>query len=135
IIELLANKTQNSVIKALDRLERKIGVKNFREEFKTITTDNGSEFLDYERIEKSYTGSKKKRTTQYFANAYSSWQRGSNENQNKLIRRFLKKGSSFKDLIREEVKEIERWMNNYPRKMFGFKSPNEVYEEKLVKLA
>lgn len=135
IIELLPNKTQNSVIKVLDRIERRTGVKNFREKFKTIKTDNGSEFLNYEGIEKSYIGSNKKRTKQYFANAYSSWQRGSNENQNKLIRRFLKKGSSFKDLTRASVKKIERWMNNYPRKMFGFRNPNDIYEEKLIKLA
>ncbi|MBO8173532.1 MAG: IS30 family transposase [Bacillaceae bacterium] len=135
IIELLPNKTQNSVIKALDKIERKEGVKNFREKFKTITTDNGSEFLNYEGIEQSYTKSSVKRTTQYFADAYSSWQRGSNENQNKMIRRFLPKGSSFKDLKKSEVKMIENWMNNYPRKMFGFKNPNKVYEEKLNKVA
>lgn len=135
IIELLSNKTQNSVIKALNKIERKEGVKNFRKKFKTITTDNGSEFLNYEGIESSYCKSNIKRTNQYFADAYSSWQRGSNENQNKMIRRFLKKGSSFKDLTNAEVKTIENWMNNYPRKMFGFESPNKVYEEKLKKVA
>jgi len=131
IIELLANKTQESVIKALDRIERRIGVVRFREEFKTITTDNGSEFLNYKGIESSYTGSKKARTKQYFANAYSSWQRGTNENINKMIRRFLPKGMSFKNLTQKEVKRIENWINNYPRKMFGFKSSNEVYKERM----
>lgn len=135
IIELLPNKTQESVIKALNRIERATGVKKFREVFKTITTDNGSEFLNYEGIEMSYTGSKRKRTNQYYANAYSSWQRGSNENQNRLIRRFLPKGSSFKNLKMKDVKDIEKWMNNYPRKMFDFKSPNEIYEENLIKVA
>jgi len=135
IIELLPNKEQESVIKALNRIEKREGVVNFRNKFQTITTDNGSEFLNYEGIEKSYTKSKKTRTRQYFANAYCSWQRGSNENQNKLIRRFLPKGTSFKNLTKSYVKKIEDWMNNYPRKMFDFKSPNEIYDEYLGKIA
>ena len=132
IIVLIKDKTQKSVIKALDKLERDIGVVNFRKIFKTITTDNGPEFLDYKAIERSYTRSKKKRARQYFADAYSSWQRGTNENINKMIRRFLPKGKSFKDLNPDEVKRIERWINDYPRKMFGFKSSNEIYEEYLA---
>lgn len=129
---LIKNKTQKEVIKALDRLERKYGVVEFRKTFKTITTDNGSEFLDYEGIEKSYTKIKIPRTKQYYADAYSSWQRGTNENINKMIRRFLPKGKSFKALTNLEVSRIEEWINNYPRKMFGFKSANEVYEKKLA---
>lgn len=135
IIELLPTKEQASVIKALNRIEKREGVVKFRNKFKTITTDNGSEFLNYKGIEKSYSKSKKRRTNQYFANAYSSWQRGSNENQNKLIRRFLPKGTSFKELTSSDVKQIENWMNNYPRKMFNFKSPNEIYNEYLKKMA
>lgn len=129
IIELLPDKKQESVIKALNRLERRLGVKRFREEFKTITTDNGVEFLDYEGIEESFTGSKRKRTNQYYATAYCSWQRGTNENINKMIRRFLPKGSSFKELKQRRVKEIESWINNYPRKILGFKSSEEKYKE------
>lgn len=134
IIELLPTKEQESVIKALNRIEKREGVVNFRNTFKTITTDNGSEFLNYEGIETSYTKSKKLRTNQYFANAYCSWQRGSNENQNKLIRRFLPKGTSFKNLTSSDVKKIENWMNDYPRKMFNFKSPNEIYNEYLGRI-
>jgi len=128
-IILMKDKTQASVIKALDKIERRMGVRKFRKTFKTITTDNGSEFLNYEKIERSYTKSKKARVKQYFADAYSSWQRGTNENINKMIRRFLPKGKSFKNLTKQEVERIERWINNYPRKIFGFKSSNEIYEE------
>ena len=128
IIELLPNKKQESVINALNRIERRFSVKGFREEFKSITTDNGREFLDFKGIEKSYTGSKIKRTSQYFATAYCSWQRGTNENINKMIRRFLPKGTSFDNLTNKEVKEIEKYINTYPRKMFKFKSAKEMHE-------
>ena len=82
-------------------------------------------------IEKSYSKSKKVRTRQYFADAYSSWQRGTNENINKMIRRFLPKGSSFKGLKQEDVKRIERWINNYPRKIFNFKTSEQYYQEEI----
>jgi len=131
IIELIPNKTAESVTKALDRIERKLGVVKFRETFKTITTDNGAEFRNWKAIEKSYTGSKKVRTRQYFADAYCSWQRGTNENINKMIRRFLPKGTSFKRLTQEEVKKIEKWINNYPRKILKFKTSEEYYKEEM----
>ena len=131
IIELIPDKSAKSVGKALDRIERELGVKKFRETFKTITTDNGAEFRDWKKIEKSYTGSKKKRTNQYFADSYSSWQRGTNENINKMIRRFLPKRTSFKGLKQEDVKRIEKWINNYPRKIFKFKTSEKYYQEEM----
>ena len=132
IVELIPNKSAKSVGRALDRIERKLGVVKFRETFKTITTDNGSEFRNWKIIEKSYTGSKKARTKQYFADAYCSWQRGTNENINKMIRRFLPKGTSFKNLTQEEVKRIEKWINNYPRKILKFKTAEEYYQEEKI---
>lgn len=131
IIELIPNKTAESVGKALDRIERKLGVIKFRETFKTITTDNGAEFRNWRLIEKSYIGSKKPRTSQYYADSYSSWQRGTNENINKMIRRFLPKGTSFKNLTQEDVKKIEGWINNYPRKILKFKTAEEYYQEEM----
>lgn len=131
IIELIPDKSAKSVGKALNRIERQLGVRKFRETFKTITTDNGAEFRNWETIERSYTGSKKKRTNQYFADAYSSWQRGTNENINKMIRRFLPKKTSFKGLKQEDIKRIEKWINNYPRKIFKFKTSEEYYQEEI----
>jgi IS30 family transposase len=131
IIELIPNKSAEAVAKALDRIERQLGVVKFRKTFKTITTDNGAEFRNWKVIEKSYTGSKKARTSQYFADAYSSWQRGTNENINKMIRRFLPKGTSFKNLTQEDVKRIEKWVNNYPRKILKFKTSEEYYQEEI----
>ncbi len=130
-IEKIPDKTQQAVIAGLDRIERRMGVKKFRTEFKTITTDNGKEFYDYEGIETSFTKSSTPRTKQYYADAYCSWQRGSNENLNKMIRRFIPKGTSLKQYSQKAIKDIQKWMNNYPRKMFGFMSSKEVYQRKL----
>ena len=134
IIERLPDKKQESVIKGLNRVERRMGVKEFRRQFKTITTDNGKEFYDYEGIETSFTGSNIPRVEQYYADAYCSWQRGSNENLNKMIRRFIPKGTSIKKYSRKAIKKIQRWMNNYPRKMFDFKSAGEIFEKGLKAL-
>ena len=127
IIRLMKDKTQHSVAKVLNRMERELGVKAFREKFKTMTSDNGGEFCAWEKIEKSVFKGCLPRTKLYYADAYCAWQRGANENGNKMIRRFLPKGVSFNGITPDEIARIERWMNNYPRKKFGFKSSNEVY--------
>ena len=132
IIELIPNKAAETIGKALDKIEKRLGTKMFRKVFKTITTDNGSEFRNWAIIEKSYRKNSPQRTIQYYADAYSSWQRGTNENINKMIRRFLPKGTSFKNLTEEKVKTIEKWINNYPRKILGFKTSEEFYQEELL---
>lgn len=123
IIIRLPDKTQRSVKRALDRLERRNGIK-FREKFKTITTDNGSEFLDFESLEKSCR-SKGKRFKMYFAHPYSSWERGSNENANGIIRRFFPKGTDFGRVSIAEIQAVQDWMNDYPRRILGGISANQ----------
>ncbi|MCF7887363.1 MAG: IS30 family transposase, partial [Candidatus Omnitrophica bacterium] len=71
----------------------------------------------------------KKRTTVYFAHPYSAWERGTNENQNKMIRRFIPKGTDIAKVSTKEIKETEKWMNNYPRKVLGYRSANELVLE------
>lgn len=131
IIRLLENKTSEQVVSALNSIEKNIGFTEFINTFQTITSDNGREFTNFEEIEKSITG--EKRTSLYYANAYSSWQRGTNENINKMIRRWLPKKTSFDKLTNDDIKKIEDYINNYPRKMFNFKSSNEVYSGELKK--
>jgi IS30 family transposase len=125
IILKIPSKTQGSVVASLDRLEGKYG-KEFREKFKTITVDNGSEFLDYEGIERSIKGEDKKRVKLYYAHPYSSWERGTNENINKLIRRFIPKGTDIGKISKARIKYIENWINSYPRRIFGYKSANDM---------
>lgn len=122
IIIRLPDKTQRAVKRALDRLERRYGNK-FKEKFKTITTDNGSEFLDFNSLERSCK-SNKKRFKMYFAHPYSSWERGSNENANGIIRRFFPKGTDFSKLSIAEIQNVEDWMNDYPRRILGGISAN-----------
>lgn len=122
IIRKMKSKSQYCVVKELDKLERKLGSKKFRETFKTITCDNGCENLDFEGIERSVL-TKKARTKVYYAHPYSAWERGTNENANKLIRRFIPKGADIGEFSHERIKMIEHWINNYPRRIFnGFSS-------------
>lgn len=128
LIFKIPNKTQKSVIDILDKLERK-HKNRFYEIFKTITVDNGPEFLDFNGLEKSIRYKDTKRTKVYYAHPYSSWERGTNENINKMIRRFIPKGTDLKDISHAEVKRIEHWINNYPRRIFKYKSANKMYQQ------
>jgi IS30 family transposase len=125
LIFKLPDKRQDSVAAVFDRLERKHKGR-FKERFKSFTMDNGSEFLDGARLEASCLKPGEKRTTCYYAHPYSAYERGSNENANKLIRRFVPKGTDIGSLKGSDVKRIERWMNDYPRRMFKYKSANDM---------
>lgn len=123
IIKIKGKKTEY-VVKALNTLERKYG-KRFYSKFKTITFDNGVEFMDYEGMEKSCLR-KGNRTQIYYAHPYCSGERGSNENNNRMIRRWIPKGTIIDDISNRFIKQIEDWINNYPRAMFDYKSSNMI---------
>lgn len=129
IIIKMKNKKSSSVVRALNALEKKYGSRKFREKFKTITCDNGVEFLNTKGIEKSRF-SKEPRTVVYYCHPYSSWERGTNENINRMIRRFFPKGINFDDVTPKQVASVEAWINNYPRKILGGIS-SAAYCEKL----
>ena len=128
------NRKASTIVKALDRLERKLGAKKFRAIFKTITVDNGSEFADTDGMEGSYINKKNKRTKLYYCHPYSSFERGTNENQNGMVRRKHPKGTDFSKVTAQRIKETEDWMNNYPRKIFGGRSSNELFAECVAEL-
>lgn len=125
LIFKMKSKTQDCVIKALDGLERLLGKEKFQTKFQTITTDNGVEFLDFEGIEKTRF-KKGNRTKVYYAHAFCSAERGSNENANKLIRRWIPKGVDISEYSKKQIKEIEDWINNYPRRIFGGLTSNDL---------
>jgi transposase, IS30 family len=130
IIIKLRQATQGCIKEALDALEKKYGAK-FKIKFKSITFDNGVEFLNWKYLEVSILVVGGQRTTIYFAHSYSSWERGTNENQNRMIRRFVPKGVKIADFSEEFIQEIEDWMNNYPRKILGYRTANQVAQEGL----
>ncbi|MDE7205614.1 MAG: IS30 family transposase, partial [Lachnospiraceae bacterium] len=104
--------------------ERKLGAKTFRNKFKTITADNGTEFALHKEIERSCINAGF-RTTIYFCHPYCSSERGTNENTNKLIRKYIPKGADIGKYTSTQIKEIENTINNYPRELFGGLSTNE----------
>ncbi len=122
IIMKLPNKKTETIARALDKLERKYGSK-FYQIFKSITFDNGVEFMGHEGIEKSCR-KKGIRVKIYYAHPYCSGERGSNENNNRLIRRWIPKGTNIANIKTSFIKKIEDWINNYPRAMFDYKSSN-----------
>ena len=122
--------TMGSVVKVLDRLERKLG-KDFQRIFQSITVDNGSEFQDCDGMQKSLRR-RQPRTTIYYCHPYTASERGSNENMNRIIRRFFPKGTNFDEVTAAEVAQAETWMNDYPRAILGWRSAGALLEENLA---
>ena len=100
----------------------------FRRIVRTITVDNGSEFADCEGMERSCL-TKRARTHIYYCHPYSAFERGSNENANILIRRWLPKGTKLSEVSQAEIKQIQIWMNNYPRMVLGGRCANTALAE------
>lgn len=124
LIFKLPNKKPVSVRAVFDQLEKSMGKKKFRETFKSITTDNGSEFLEYDQLKKSiYRGN---RFDIWYCHSFASWEKGTNENHNRIIRRWFPKGTDFTKVTPKKIAAVQDWMNNYPRKILGWKTPNEV---------
>ncbi|KAA8713364.1 IS30 family transposase [Lactococcus garvieae subsp. garvieae] len=111
IIRLIPDKTTHSVNQALRQL-------NFSA--LSVTSDNGKEFAKLSEVLECPV---------YYCHAYVRHERGTNENHNRMIRRHLPKGT--KKTTKQFVAYIENWMNNYPRKMFNFKSPNQMLIESI----
>lgn len=131
ILFKLPDQKAASVVEALDKLEN-IWKEDFYKIFKSITVDNGVEFSDSEGIERSALKDGK-RTEVYYCHPYSSWERGTNENNNRLVRRHIPKGENFDPVTDEEIAYIEKWINDYPRRMFGYRTSAELFEEEVKK--
>ena len=132
IMRIPSGETAN-VVRALDRLERRFGRK-FSQIFRSITVDNGVEFSDCAGLERSAL-KKDKRTIVFYCHPYTSCERGTNENINKMIRRMFPKGTIFDKVKDSTVRAVEAWLNNYPRGILGYKSAATVFEEELKKIA
>ena len=119
----LLSKISIPTTKKADEVEAEIRriLSPFKDTIHTITTDNGFEFSNHKNISKALD------CDYYFCHPYSSWERGLNEYTNGLIRQYIPKGTSFKNITPEYIQMIEDKLNNRPRKSLNWKTPNEVF--------
>lgn len=125
---IVERKSRYTCIVKVENRKSKTVTKAFAKEFnkfdshlkRTMTYDNGVEMANHKWLTNN-TGVKV-----YFANPYASWERGTNENTNGLIRRYFPKGTDFKTITKQQLKMVENILNNRPRKVLGFRTPNEV---------
>lgn len=123
IIRKLPSKSTQSVIDAIDHIINKYPYRTFQ----TITVDNGSEFADYQTM-KLYT------EEVYYCHPYCSSERGSNENANRIIRRWLPKGTDFRPVTQQQIDTIADCMNNMHRKILGYHTAAELFAAELARL-
>ncbi len=123
----IADKTSECVMKAMQMLQETYS-EHFGEVFKTITTDNGSEFADLSNLEKVA------KTLIYYAHPYTSCDKGTVERHNGMIRRFIPKGKRIDDFTGQQISDIETWCNCLPRKLLGYKTPDEIFEEEIDRI-
>jgi len=122
VIRKIPRRTQKAVKRMLDSIEREL-LGPFRG-VKTITFDNGCEFLDFEALERSCLRPGK-RFEVFYARAYCASDRGSNENANRVIRRFIPKGADISKYTARQIQAIEDWMNALPRQLLDGLSADE----------
>jgi len=127
LLYLLDTKDSNAVNIALLELKKCYG-EHVSKIFRTITADNGSEFSGLSEALQQLG------IEVYFTHPYSSWERGTNERHNGLIRRFIPKGKAIKDFSEETIERIQQWLNSFPRKILGYKTPEECFNEELLKI-
>lgn len=128
IIRLIDGRDADSVAYALKQLIHQWGPKNFKNVFKSITADNGSEFATLAETLREYT-------EVYFTHPYTSCERGTNENHNKMIRRKIPKHESIDAYGRKDIQQIEDGMNDLPRKILGYATPRQLFEQEVQSAA
>src|SRR6266851_409997 len=116
IIKKLCARNKDEVTRAATR-----AIRHHCQKFKTLTLDNGTEFHDYALLEQRFP------VTVYFATPYHSWERGSNENFNGLLRQYLPKGTCMRPLTQAQCNYIADDLNNRPRKRHDFNTPASLY--------
>ena len=127
IVRKIADKSASAVMAELDKIREECG-ELFSTVFKTITSDNGSEFANLLNLENETD------TVIYFTHPYSSFEKGTNERHNGLIRRFLPKGTRMADCSIDTVAFVEEWCNTLPRKILEYKTPEELFESELDRI-
>ena len=123
LVRKIPGKTAEAVMAELESLKEDFG-SGFSQVFKSITSDNGSEFSELATLQ---TGD----TKVYFTHPYSSFERGTNERHNGLLRRFIPKGKWISHYSHEAISFLGDWVNGLPRKILGYKTPEELFDREL----
>lgn len=123
-LKKVANKTAELVSQAIEDVLKPLNAR-----VKTLTVDNGKEFAYHQKVDAALG------IQTYFADPYCSWQRGSNENFNGLLRQYIPKKRRMESVTDEELTMIENRLNHRPRKRLGFKTPHEVFHASLNRVA
>ena len=124
VIVKVSQKTSELVSRAIIE-----GLRPYMVRVITLTYDNGKEFAGHIQIDQALN------STSYFARPFASWERGSNENFNGLLRQYVPKKRSMNTVDEEEITMIQNRLNNRPRKRLGFKTPSEVFHQSLKRVA
>ncbi len=124
LIIRIPDKTSASVMQAFQMLQKQYS-EHWNDIFKTIATDNGSEFADLANLEQV------SKTLIYYAHPYTSCDKGTVERHNGLIRRFIPKGDCINSYSLQQIIDIETWCNSLPRKILAYHTPDEIFEREL----
>lgn len=125
ILRKLLNAESASVVNELNKIEQEFGKEMFKKIFKSITVDGSSELMDFDGIEKFPSG-------ENFAHPYCASEIGTNENHNRMCRRFFPKGLNFLYIDQTLLDNIQNWMNKYPRKILNDSTPILELQKELV---
>lgn len=121
IIQRISSKSATAVSDALQGIFQKYP--DVQQTFKSITADNGAEFSELSKQ------GEEMQIDVYFAHPYASWERGTNERHNGLLRRFIKKGHAIHSYSDEDIAEVAKWMNTFPRKILNYETPEENFTQ------
>ena len=127
LIIKIPDKTAASVMNAFKSLRKQYS-EHWNDIFKTITTDNGSEFADLSQLEDI------SKSLVYYAHPYTSCDKGTVERHNGLIRRFIPKGDYIHNYSLQQIIDIETWCNSLPRKILAYHTPDEIFERELDRI-
>lgn len=127
LIIKIPDKTAASVMNAFKSLRKQYS-EHWNDIFKTITTDNGSEFADLSQLEDI------SKSLVYYAHPYTSCDKGTVERHNGLIRRFIPKGDYIHNYSLQQIINIETWCNSLPRKILAYHTPDEIFERELDRI-
>lgn len=127
LIIKIPDKTAASVMNAFKSLRKQYS-EHWNDIFKTITTDNGSEFADLSQLEDI------SKSLVYYAHPYTSCDKGTVERHNGLIRRFIPKGDYIHNYSLQQIIDIETWCNSLPRKILVYHTPDEIFERELDRI-